>query len=158
MPHQIKILLWLYGLWLSSEILHSNARPNSNQALRLCFGTYRTTPVESLQVEANDPSLTLRRNKLALQYAVKLQSNPNSPAFDCTYNPKYRFVFQRKMAAIPPFGLRCENLLHNMDIDLDSIAVLPLPLNPPWTLHSGTVNFHLHCGKKSSIDPDTFKL
>ena len=45
-----------------------------------------------------------------------------------------------------------------MDIDLDSIAVYHLPLNPPWTLHLPTVNFKLHTGKKTSIDPDTFKL
>ena len=45
-----------------------------------------------------------------------------------------------------------------MDIDLDSIAVYHLPLNPPWTLYLPTVNFKLHTGKKTSIDPDTFKL
>jgi hypothetical protein len=166
-----KTLIKLYRCLIRSKldygsIVYGSARksythmldPIQNQALRLCLGSFRTTPVESLQVEANEPSLTLRRNKLAVQYATKLQSNPNNPAFDCTYNPQYTFVFQRKISAIPTFGLRCEKILQDMDIDLDSIAVYHLPLNPPWTLHLPTVNFKLHTGKKTSIDSDTFKL
>ena len=47
--------------------------------LRLALGALRTSPVESLYVEANEAPLILRREKLALQYFTKLQSCPSNP-------------------------------------------------------------------------------
>ena len=47
-----------------------------HQGLRLALGTFRTSPVKSLYVEANEPWLNLRRKKLAMQYFLKLRSNP----------------------------------------------------------------------------------
>ena len=44
-----------------------------NAALRVCLGAFRTTPVSSLHVEANELPLWLRSQKLALQYIVKLK-------------------------------------------------------------------------------------
>ena len=53
-----------------------------HQGLRLAFGAFRTTPVESLYVEADEPSLYLRREKLALQYAIIRPSRgPNNCMF-----------------------------------------------------------------------------
>ena len=43
-----------------------------NQGLRLALGAFRTSPVSSLNVEADEPSLWLRREKLSLQYAIRL--------------------------------------------------------------------------------------
>ena len=37
-----------------------------NQGLRFAFGAFRTSPVSSLNVEADEPSLWLRREKLSL--------------------------------------------------------------------------------------------
>ena len=54
--------------------------PIHNQGLRLCLGEFRTSPVESLYVDAHEPSLGARRAKLSLQYATKIKSLPNHPA------------------------------------------------------------------------------
>ena len=43
-----------------------------NQGLRLALEAFRTSPVSSFNVEADEPSLWLRREKLSLQYAVRL--------------------------------------------------------------------------------------
>ena len=40
-----------------------------NQGLRLCLGAFRTSPLESLYVDAHSPCLGARRAKLSLQYA-----------------------------------------------------------------------------------------
>ena len=53
-----------------------------NQGLRLALGAFRTSPVNSLYVEANEPSLNLRRKKLSLQFHLKLKSNPNNPSHE----------------------------------------------------------------------------
>ena len=54
--------------------------PVHNGALRLCLGAFRSSPADSMCVEANEPPLNYRRKKLALQYGVKLKANPNNPA------------------------------------------------------------------------------
>ena len=46
-----------------------------NQGLRLALGAFRTS-VASLYVEADEPSLYSRREKLSLQYAIRLAANP----------------------------------------------------------------------------------
>ena len=86
--------------------------------LRLALGALRTSPVESLYVEANEAPLSLMREKLALQYYTKLQSCPSNPAFDCTINPKYQECFARKESAIPTFGIRIQSLLENSNIPI----------------------------------------
>ena len=67
-----------------------------HQGLRLALGTYSTS-VESLYTEADEPPLTLRREKLALQYSIKLKSCPSNPAHDSTFNLKYKQHFDRKV-------------------------------------------------------------
>jgi len=63
--------------------------PIHNQGLRLCLGAFRTSPQESLYVEANEPSLYFRRSKLSMDYATKLQSDPQNPAYNCATKPLY---------------------------------------------------------------------
>ena len=59
-----------------------------HQGLRLALGAFRTSPVESLYVEAEEPSLYLRREKLALHYAIRLAANPSNPTFKVTFPPQ----------------------------------------------------------------------
>ena len=51
-----------------------------HQGLRLALGAYSTSPIESLYTEAREPPLTLRREKLVLQYSTKLKSCPSNAA------------------------------------------------------------------------------
>ena len=51
--------------------------PIHNQGLRLALGAFRTSPVSSLYLEADEPSLYSQREKLSLQYAIRLAANPS---------------------------------------------------------------------------------
>ena len=86
-----------------------------HQGLRQALGAFRTSPVESLYVEAEEPSLYLRREKLALQYAIRLAANPSNPTFKVTFPPHIsgdiRELYENKPRAIKSFGLRVEPLL-----------------------------------------------
>ena len=66
---------------------------------------YRTSPAPSLQVESNHYPLELRRNKLPLQYILKLSSTPYSPAYVSVFgkNLKTRFAFRLNL------GIKLEN-------------------------------------------------
>ena len=70
-------LLKLYRALIRSKldygcIVYGSARksylqlldPIKNQALRICLGAFRTSPMKSLEVEANELPLILRREKL----------------------------------------------------------------------------------------------
>ena len=76
-----KVLLRLYRSLVCSKldygcIVYGSARQSylrkldsiHNQGLRLALGAFRTSLVNSLYAEANEPSSNLRRKKLSLQY------------------------------------------------------------------------------------------
>ena len=67
-----------------------------HQGLRLCLGAYRTSPVNSLYTEANEPSLEHRRIKLGLQYTTKLRAYPSNPAYECVFKPLYEDLYNKQ--------------------------------------------------------------
>jgi hypothetical protein len=77
-----------------------------HQGLRLSLGAFRTSPVESLYVEANEPSLKNRHIKLGMQYATKLKAYPSNPAYDCVFNPLWENVYDKQPYTIQPFGVK----------------------------------------------------
>ena len=79
--------------------------PTHHEGLRQVLGAFRTSPVDSLYVKEHGEAWQLRCEKLALQYSTKLKSCPSNPAYDCTFNPKYEQLFERKEKSIKPFGL-----------------------------------------------------
>ncbi len=128
-----------------------------NAALRVCLGAFRTTPISSLHVEANELSLTLRRRKLALQYMIKLRSNRNNPAYASVFQSNFRPLFEARPNAIPTLGLRMQQSLTDCGVDLSCIAQVSLPATPPWLLQRPHFNFSLYnLGTKSNILPDHY--
>ena len=88
--------------------------PVHNQGLCLSLGAFRSSPVESLYVETPEPAeppLEIRREKLALQYTMKLRTNPGNPAHDIVFNPKYQHFYADKDSATDSFGIHCKNIL-----------------------------------------------
>ena len=94
-------LLNLYRSLIRSKldygyIVYGSARPSyltmlntiHHQGIRLALGAFRTSPVESLYVEAGELPLEERRIKLSLQYLTKLKSTPLNPAIDRTHKLK----------------------------------------------------------------------
>ena len=119
-----KVLLRLYRSLIRSKldygcIVYGSARksylemldPIYNEGLRLCLGTFRTSPAPSLYVEANEAPLSLRRQKLSLQYALKLHYNPSNPAHDTVFYPNYSQLYSIKPNTIPTFGIRLQTFL-----------------------------------------------
>ena len=82
-----KTLLHLYYALIRSKLDYGSAvygsaresylkmlEPIQNQSFRLCPGAFRSSPVSSLQVEANEMPLELRWRRLAAQYCSKVSS------------------------------------------------------------------------------------
>ena len=163
-------LLQLYRALIRSKldygcVVYGSARPSyleslepvANKALRLCLGAFRTSPIDSLQVEANEPSLTLRREQLSLQYAARLQVNPKNPAYSAVFEPKYEPLFGAKPRSIPPFGIRIATALHSVNPHNIPICKFAIPPTPPWTLTKPTVLLDLlSATTKGSTAPEIY--
>ena len=101
-----KLMLCLYRYLVRSELdygyivywsVHKSylqmLDPVHNQGLRLCLRAFRTTPVESFYVDAHEPSLGARREKLPLQYASKIRLPLKHPTHDAVSDNKYMKLF-----------------------------------------------------------------
>ena len=128
-----------------------------HQGLRLALGAFRTSPVQSLYVEANEPSLELRREKLSLQYAVKLKSNSKNPAYDAVFNPSFQNLYDLKPKAIRPFGLRIQGALNTLEFDPKNIHPSLMTEVSTWQLDTPCVRFDLTNNKKMNTNPEIFK-
>ena len=127
-----------------------------HQGLRLALGAFRTSPVESLYAESNEPSLYTRREKLSLQYTTKLAANSKNPAYNCVFNPKYE-RFYNTPSAVKPLGLRILPLLEQANISIKNVQPFSLPSKEPWTQNPPRVILDLHKNKKSEVDSHIFK-
>ena len=130
--------------------------PIQNQALRLCLGAFKTSPVASLCVEANEPPLSVRREKLSLQYASKIASTPENPVYNSIFHPNYEDLFNNKPNSIPPLGLRIKESLDNLELGPTHTAKFKYPDTPPWTYMPIYVNLSISESKKSNTDPSIY--
>ena len=147
------VLLKLYRSLVRSKldygcIVYGSARPSylkmlntiHHQGLRLALGAFRTSPVESLYVEAGGLPLEQRRIKLSLQYITKLKATPSNPAYDCVFYPENQQKYERNIKAIAPLGIRMKHHLENCNIVLDEIYENDNYNIPPWELCTPTID------------------
>ena len=164
------VLLNLYRSLVRSKldygcIVYGSARPSylkilntiHHQGLRLAVGAFRTSPVESLYVEASELPLEERRIKLSLQYITKLRSTPSNPAYDCIFNPEYERKYLKNTKVIAPLGIRMKEHIEACDIPLYNINDDDIYDVPPWELSIPTVNLALHSTTKSETRDVDFK-
>ena len=90
----------------------------------------------------------LRRQKLALQYALKIKSTPDNPVHNTIFNPNYSLLYENKPNTIPSFGIRIKESLQEVCNDPNIIAQNEIPEIPPWTLPSAVVDLSLAADKK----------
>ena len=131
--------------------------PTHNQGLRLALGAFRTSPVASLYVEAEEPSSYSRREKLSLQYAMRLAANPSNPAHEVTFPPNYVDLYEQKPKAIKLFGIRISPLLKSTKITPQNIEKHFTPNIPAWCMKQPEILFDLHSGKISESNQHILK-
>ena len=130
-----------------------------NQGLRLALGAFRTSPVESLSAEANQPSLESRREQLALNYNIlsRVMADPDNPVNDVILYTKYEKIYDRIPKAISPIGIRLKTAIDNTGLQLDAIWEQKIPNIPPWTITQPKVLLHLSNNKKSTTNSLEFR-
>ena len=148
---------WIMGVWLCSSFVSKMLNTIHHQGLRLALGAFRTSPVDSLYIEAGELPLEHRRINLSLQYVTKLKSTPSNPAFNCVFRPEYENKYLRNTKVISSLGIRIKDHLQSCNILIDEINDDDIYDIPPWELPSPTVNLALHSSSKSETHSSEYR-
>jgi ribonuclease HI len=163
-------LLRLYRSLVRSKLdygsfIYSGARPSylkklnvvQNQALRVCLGAFRTSPIPSLHVEAGEPPMNMRCKKLALQFALRACSNPENPASETLFNTQHEHFYTSKPNAIRNPALRIRDDFNSICPDTENVAKYSVINIPPWQLRRPTIDTSLTRLEKSKTDPLVYR-
>ena len=111
-----------------------------------------------LYVDAHEPSLGARRAKLSLQYATKIKSLPNHPAYNAVFDNKYMKLFDARPSVIRTFGLRIKQFLTASNIELSDILETPSYfILPPWCVKPPKIVLDLVHLKKDRTDASIYQ-
>ena len=137
-----KTLLKLYRALVRSKldygsIVYRNAAEKDlepldvvhNQGLRLALGAFKTSPIESLYVEANELPLRERRLELAMKYGLKIKGNPQNPAFNAVFDLRFKSKYNssRKQNSL---AVDLDLLFNEANIDHSQIKPNFIPDTP----------------------------
>ena len=92
-------------------------------------------------VEADEPSLNTRREKLSLQYAIRIAENNSNPAHVVTFQPKYTDLYESKPNFIKSFGVRTLPVLESANINFKNIDKTFIPNIPAWCINKPKLIF-----------------
>ena len=88
-----------------------------HQAIRLCTGAFRTSPIHSLYAESGEPSLFYRRDELILRLYVRLLSMTNTPTHRTVSDSQYDRFFINDNKLHTTIGYRARKLLTDLEIN-----------------------------------------
>lgn len=103
-----------------------------HQALRLCTGAFRTSPIDSIYVEAEEPSLSDRRSMLLLQYYTRAQKRPDSMVMQCLNNSNLDCRYKRSRRKPRSVSFMIRQLLKDLSITMPVLTPLYTPKLIPW--------------------------
>ncbi|XP_023235538.1 uncharacterized protein LOC111634934 [Centruroides sculpturatus] len=149
-----------YGCIVYGSARESTLRmldPIHHQALRLCTGAFRTSPVQSLYVDAYEPPLSLRREQLSLFYYLK-QKSYTKPSVDCTVSDtQLKRLFEARPSSVPTFVIRMENVSSTIDLNISNVSQAEIDSTPPWSTPVINVDFSLKQFPKESTPDYVYK-
>jgi len=140
----------IYGSTRASYLRSLNTVHNTG--LRICLGAYRTSPIESLYAEANEPSLHYRRLQLSIDYMTRMCSSPTNPAYTYVFSNKFEDYYINHPSLIPPFGTRILPHFEASNVPKDSIITAYITKTPPWLLRHPSIIYKLHQYSKTTTN------
>ena len=99
-----------------------------SQALRICCGALRCTPVEALEVDCGVIPLQLRRRFLSIQAAIKYVESCDNPGKEC-FQDCYQLYYGRYDENFKPLVLKVQDIASHFPKPFISPVVDTLP---PW--------------------------
>ena len=110
--------------------------------VRIATGAFRTTPIVSLLVEADEAPLALRRQELSMRYSCKLAQNPANPAYAVVFCEQVEHRLHHSQGALS-FGSRVKLLLDACGVCKEDILKQECTAESPWQLSMPRVDTSL---------------
>lgn len=85
-----------------------------HEGIRIATGAFRTSPIKSLYALHQEPSLHIRRCKLALNHYFHIKSHIQHPLYSKILKPDHEMLFSHRPTSIPTFGLKIKQLLSTL--------------------------------------------
>ena len=166
---ETKLLLNIYRALVRSKLdygcqIYGTASPSAvkmldtvhHQALRLCTGAFRTSPVESIYVEAGEPSLKDRRMSLQLQYYVRTKQIPVDRTIVKLDDEACDHLYQAVKNKPKSLGYKVRQDLQELQIDIPAISIYTESEIGPWEQPEIMVCMSLALFSKEATSPEEF--
>ena len=88
--------------------------PIHNMAIRLCTGTFRSSPVDSLYAESGESPLYIRRMQLTLQHYMRIQRLTGTSVYSAVFEPAVVGPYECLETLSAPFGIIAQRYLQEM--------------------------------------------
>lgn len=125
-----------------------------SNALRLALGAFRTSPVATIQIEAGEPPLWIRRQQLQLGYITRVLSNPNNITYKYITHD-YDSLYQKR-PRLPKSLSQMANTI-NHDINIQNISHAMCSQVPPWTVSLPSYDLSLLKYNKDTAPPELMR-
>ena len=169
-----------YGCMVYSSATYTHLKKLysvQNEALRVCSGAFRSSPVSSLHAECNEMPPNIRHAQLSLQYAIKLKACRKNPAYDEVFNGDNPLVesisdvpstdeeedeeeelpLPRRKNLTPSFVERVQKDAEESEVPFDTISQHEIPHIEPWTLREAKIDHRLAVSTKAETNPLVYR-
>ena len=119
--------------------------------IRISTGAFKSSPINSLLVDAGEMPLELIRQTQMIRYSVRVQRIPDSLTCKVIFKSNFS-IFRNKQSFPMPFGLRIKVILE--DFGLPQVKVLPVKYSvfSPWKMPHVDYCKCIKDSKKESTD------
>lgn len=123
-----------------------------NMGIRIAIGAFRTSPVLSLQAEAAEPPLRVRREILSMTYILKIKTLPTHPSFKAIFNLSTSAKFSKYPGSTKPLSVRLMNSVDPIKSLMNQMTAFINFPEPPWLLYKPKFIWDLAKYAKSSTN------
>ena len=130
----IKTVLHLYRILIGSKLdyefmvyqsasntINSLLEPIANKCMRMATGAFKSTPVKSLNIIANETILEDRLQRLYVKYFYKMKSQLANPALEAMITRSSELLFQQKQLPAP-FAIRTRKVMNTLELTAKNIC------------------------------------
>ena len=130
--------------------------PVHNSGIRICTGAFRTSPIDSILVEASEPPLAIRRTKLNMTYMTKVAQFEGHPCHTYISDPEQVEIYSKPSRVAPPFCVEYASLADENGFPLNFLETPKRWKTPPWDVVTLDTDISLTRFKKSDTLPSLY--
>nr|XP_034192192.1 uncharacterized protein LOC117609687 [Osmia lignaria] len=146
-----------------ASVIYDSAKPNllrkldviHNMGLRIATGSFHTSPIGSIMIEAGKTSLQHRRKLLSIKYAARASTSTNPIIYGDIFS-RNRHQAEHQAGKITS-SQRIKSYLSELEFSLPDMEKSRFHNAPPWTLNALGLDLSLVGNKKEELTTEEWK-